>query len=95
MVKNGFRKALDQAGIKHASSYTMRHTFGTRLGAKGYNSYEIMALMGHRNIQTSAIYVGTVQERTRAAVASVFRRKSPHKSPADSSQEKTLKVVNE
>lgn len=95
VVKNGFRKALQLAGIKNASSYTMRHTFGTRLGAEGYNSYEIMALMGHRNIQTSAIYVGAVQERTRAAVESVFRRKSPHKSPANSQTEKTLKAVNE
>jgi len=73
----------------------MRHTFGTRLGAEGYNAYEIMALMGHRNIQTSAIYVGAVEERTRAAVASVFRRKSPCKSPANSAEEKTLKVVND
>lgn len=95
VVKNGFRKALDNAGIKRASSYTMRHTFGTRLGAAGYNAYEIMALMGHKNIQTSAIYVGATAERTRAAVESVFSRKSPCKSPVNLAEEKTLKAVNE
>lgn len=95
VVKNGFRKALDNAGIRNASAYTMRHTFGTRLGAAGYSSYEIMALMGHKNIQTSAIYVGAVDERKRAAVESVFGVRSPVKSPAGRVEEKRLKAVND
>jgi integrase len=94
VVKNGFRKALDNAGIKNASSYTMRHTFGTRLGAAGYNSYEIMALMGHKNIQTSAIYVGAVDERTRAAVQSVFRSRTSLKSPPNEKQPLEKVAVN-
>lgn len=93
-VKNGFRRALHLAGIKDASLYTMRHTFGTRLGAEGYNAYEIMALMGHRDIKTSSGYVHATNERTRAAVGSVFRQaaeNSTHKSPTNE-QGQLLKV---
>ena len=80
-VKNGFRRALKDAGIKGARLYTMRHTFGTRLGEAGYSSYEIMALMGHRDIKTSAGYVHGTDGRKRAAVE-VIQKLRPVKSPA-------------
>jgi integrase len=72
-VKNGFRRALQAAGIKGAVPYTMRHTFGTRLGEAGYTSYEIMALMGHEDIKTSAGYVHGTDGRKRAAVEAIQR----------------------
>lgn len=79
-VKNGFRHALELAGIKGARLYTMRHTFGTRLGEAGYSSYEIMALMGHRDIKTSAGYVHGTDGRKRAAVEAI-QRKRPVENP--------------
>ncbi|MCA1601390.1 MAG: tyrosine-type recombinase/integrase [Acidobacteria bacterium] len=84
-IKNGFRKALKLAGIKGACLYTMRHTFGTRLGEKGYTSYEIMPLMGHRDIKTSARYVHSTDGRKRAAVESIWET-SPHKIPTNGEQ---------
>jgi integrase len=81
-VKNGFRRALELAGIKGASLYTMRHTFGTRLGEKGYSAYEVMALMGHKDIKTSARYVHTTDGRKREAVESISEQ-SPHKIPTN------------
>jgi integrase len=90
-IKNGFRKALKLAGIKGAGLYTMRHTFGTRLGEKGYTSYEIMPLMGHRDIKTSARYVHSTDGRKRAAVESIWDN-SPHKIPTNGEQPSLLAV---
>jgi integrase len=87
-VKNGFSRALENAGIKGATLYTMRHTFGTRLGEEGYSSYEIMALMGHRDIKTSARYVHATDGRKRAAVEAVWKRR-PHKIPTDAEKLET------
>jgi integrase len=84
-IKNGFRRALELAGIKGACLYTMRHTFGTRLGEKGYSAYEVMALMGHRDIKTSSRYVHSTDGRKRAAVESIWES-SPHKIPTNGEQ---------
>lgn len=92
LVKNGFRKLLNNAKVKKASSYTMRHTFGTRLGEAGYNAYEIMELMGHRDIKTSKIYVHPTDARKRAAVESISR--APHQIPAAKESGVQLQVVN-
>jgi integrase len=59
----------------------MRHTFGTRMGEAGYSSYEIMALMGHHDIKTSAGYVHGTDGRKRAAVEAIQRLR-PVKNPA-------------
>jgi len=92
-VKNGFRRALKDAGIKGARLYTMRHTFGTRLGEAGYSSYEIMALMGHRDIKTSAGYVHGTDGRKRAAVEAIQRLR-PVKNPAKEEKPELRLAVN-
>jgi integrase len=92
-VKNGFRRALKDAGIKGARLYTMRHTFGTRMGEAGYSSYEIMALMGHRDIKTSAGYVHGTDGRKRAAVEAIQRLR-PVKNPAQGEKPATGTVVS-
>lgn len=80
-VKNGFRRALKDAGIKGAKLYTMRHTFGTRLGEAGYSSDDIMPLMGHRDIKTSAGYVHGTDGRKQSAVEAIQKLR-PVKNPA-------------
>lgn len=85
-IKNGFRKALKLAGIKGACLYTMRHTFGTRLASQGYNAYEIMQLMRHRDIKTSVRYCHTTDGRKRQAVESIWDQ-SPHKIPTKGEQD--------
>jgi integrase len=92
-VKNGFRSALELAGIKGACLYTMRHTFGTRLGEKGYTAYEVMALMGHKDIKTSARYVHSTDGRKREAVESIWDR-SPHKIPTNGDQPQPGPAIN-
>jgi integrase len=92
-VKDGFRRALKDAGIKGATMYTMRHTFGTRLGSAGYSAYEITALMGHRDIKTSAGYVHATDGRKRAAVEAI-QRLSPHKIPTNAEKADLRVAVN-
>jgi integrase len=70
----------------------MRHTFGTRLGEKGYTAYEVMALMRHRDIKTSSRYVHSTAGRKRGAVESIWDN-SPHKIPTHGEQP-TLVAVN-
>lgn len=66
----GVRKIVDkylkQAGIqKNISCHGLRHTFGTNKAALGMNAFQLQALFGHENIQTSLIYVhiGTMDVR--------------------------------
>ncbi|HEY0005875.1 MAG TPA: site-specific integrase [Pyrinomonadaceae bacterium] len=92
-VKNGFRRALEDTGIKGARLYTMRHTFGTLLGEAGYSSYEIMALMGHRDIKTSAGYVHGTDGRKRVAVEAIQKLR-PVKNPAQEEKPKLGPTVN-
>lgn len=42
--------------------HSLRHTFGTRLGASGAGAFEIMKLMGHSNVRTSQKYVHPTPE---------------------------------
>jgi hypothetical protein len=55
------------------------------LGEMGYTSFEIMGLMGHRDIKTSARYVHSTDGRKREAVESVSRT-SPHEIPTKEEQ---------
>ena len=48
-------------GIKHFSSHTIRHTFGTTLINKGVPISSIAKLMGHGSIKTTEIYANLAQ----------------------------------
>ena len=52
-----------EAGIEGASSHSGRRTFATNLLNQGANIKEVQVLMGHANIQTTAIYVQEDPER--------------------------------
>lgn len=75
-IKTAFKNACSAAGIKDLRWHDLRHTFGTRLGAAGYNAYEIAELMGHADIKTSGRYAHPVDERKQAAVEAT-RRSAP------------------
>ncbi len=59
--------ALRKSGIsKHASVHTLRHSFATHLLMKGVNIREIQQLLGHKNIETTMIYLHVMRELTGA-----------------------------
>ncbi len=51
----------EKLGIRHFSSHTIRHTFGTTLINKGVPITSISKLMGHNSLKTTEIYANLAQ----------------------------------
>src|SRR5260370_9036625 len=57
-VSEALAFARKQAGIsKHVTMHSLRHAFGTHLLESGVNVRVIQALLGHRSLTTTQIYV--------------------------------------
>ncbi|MEG6617466.1 tyrosine-type recombinase/integrase [Peptococcaceae bacterium 1198_IL3148] len=74
-VQNIFNKYKDQVpsmrNEKKITVHTLRHTFATRLLEAGRNLVEVQALLGHENINTTAIYTKPHKSSLQAAVDSL------------------------
>lgn len=68
-----FRKYRKLAGIDDLglTVHSLRHTFATRMLENGRNLVEVQALLGHENINTTAIYTKPNQQSLKAAVDSL------------------------
>ena len=60
-----------RAGIdKKITPHTLRHTFASQMKSQGVDVYDLMELMGHTSIRTTANYIGTlVDDRKKDLVA--------------------------
>ena len=74
-LKKSYHPVLAAAGIKRVNAnglrvnwHSLRHTFGTLLGAAGVDPTTLMKLMGHANMATTQRYLHTDQDRKREAV---------------------------
>lgn len=56
-LREAFKLAREQAGLKPIKMYNLRHSFGTRLAAKGVDRRTIQALMRHKRMSTTEQYM--------------------------------------
>lgn len=74
-LKKSFHPVLAAAGIKRVNAkgqrvswHSLRHTFGSLLGAANVDPTTLMRLMGHANMATTQRYLHTDQDQKREAV---------------------------
>jgi integrase len=74
-LKRSYHAVLSAAGIKRVNAkgervnwHSLRHTFGSLLGAANVDPVTLMKLMGHANLETTQRYLHSDFERKRAAV---------------------------
>jgi site-specific recombinase XerD len=73
LAKRTFQLRLDSlakaAGVeKDVHPHMLRHSFATSLLRSGSDIREVMELLGHANLATTAIYLSVANERLRGAV---------------------------
>jgi integrase len=79
-LREAFKLALHQAGLKPIRMYNLRHSFGTSLAAKGIDVRTIQALMRHARLTTTEQYMAY---SPRPELANqITRALDPHSLPA-------------
>ena len=72
--RHAWEGACKQAGISGLRFHDLRHTFATRLRAKGVHEMDIMTLLGHTTLQMTSRYTHAMPENLRIAVESLTKR---------------------
>lgn len=82
-LKRSYHAVLAEAGIKRVNAkgervnwHSLRHTFGSLLGAANVDPVTLMKLMGHANLETTQRYLHSDEERKRAAVERLHAEKA-------------------
>jgi site-specific recombinase XerD len=68
-LKAGFKLACKQAGLEGVTWHTLRHTFASRLLAKGADIVTVKELLGHSTIVVTMRYAHTNVEAKEACGA--------------------------
>ena len=66
--RHWFEDAVEKANIEHFTWHCLRHTFGSRLAAKGTDLRRIQELMGHKTVSVTVRYTHLSQPDLLAAV---------------------------
>ncbi|MFN0158270.1 MAG: tyrosine-type recombinase/integrase [Bacteroidota bacterium] len=68
-LSHSFKKVVRKAGLPEALRFhSLRHTFGSWCAQSNVPIYTIQALMGHSNVQTTAIYSHLAESHLHSAV---------------------------
>ena len=73
-LKKSFTNLVNESAIERETAkgkvtwHSLRHSFGTRLGAQGVDVETLRELMGHADISTTQRYLQTTEEQKRKAV---------------------------
>ena len=72
-LRKSFAAVLKAGGIKNTKAgrvswHSLRHSFGTRLGAAGVDAATLRDLLGHADLKVTNRYIHSDAERKRAAV---------------------------
>jgi integrase len=70
-IKNGFAAACLDAKIEDFCFDDLRRTAATRLGDAGVNAFQIAAILGHADVETSKIYTISTDEGLKRAMESL------------------------
>jgi integrase len=68
--RHTWERACKQARISRLRFHHLRHTFATRLRAKGVHEMDIMSLLGHTTLQMTSRYTHAMPQNLRNAVDS-------------------------
>ena len=69
--RHAWKGACKQAEISGFRFHDLRHTFATRLRAKGVHEMDIMSLLGHTTLQMTSRYTHAMPQNLRTAVDSL------------------------
>jgi site-specific recombinase XerD len=78
-MRNAFKLAQQQAGLKPIKMYNLRHSFGTTLASRGMDVRTIQALMRHDRITTTEQYMAYRPQPELAG--QITRALDPHSLP--------------
>jgi site-specific recombinase XerD len=67
-VQYTITKYLQEVGITHASTHTLRHTMATHHVARGTDIKTLQETLGHERLETTAIYVSLAKTAQRKAL---------------------------
>lgn len=70
-VRRLYKRALEEAGIPYKKFHALRHTYATNLVKKGADIDTVMRLLGHSNINVTAIYFHEDEEEKKKAADSL------------------------
>src|SRR6266704_6207734 len=72
--RHAWEGACTAAKISGLRFHDLRHTFATRLRAKGVHEMDIISLLGHTTLQMTSRYTHAMPENLRTAVDSLNKR---------------------